>query len=710
MSLRSRVQRFLEGASLPEPVRAEIVAAIYPRSFRIGTSIAASSIFGLIMIAMVGGPLPIVWTVGALLLCAYRTLDWRAYRRMPSAKRSSEWARGFTIRFLPFGLWWGAAAAVFAISDQPLVLLIAVLSAEGMNAGAACSYGVHPPAALAFVLPTSILFFLAGAFYGGFFGFAVCFVELVLCLNYLVIIREFHRAMTGAIRLRHEREALVERLAAANEAAAREIRAKTEFLATLSHEIRTPMNALLGAVQTIDEPGLPSRARSMLDVAKRGGARLAALIDDVLEFERLGAGPLPIASIAFDPALLVRDAVELMRPWASAHGLTLRVCDGPAPLPMLQGDPRRIEQILLNLVSNAIRHVDSGPVDITIGCVPAEEGRLLELDVRDYGPGIPDAVLARLFQPFAQGARHGEGRQAGSGLGLAIAHRLASAMGGKLLVETGPSGSALRLVLPLQLAAAGMPAARALPDAAEPTPLGLNVLLVEDDELSSVVVVAMLERLGCRATHVATGEAAIAACGVQAFDVVLMDMQLPGMSGLDAARTIRAAMPRPRLIAMTANATLAHVETYRREQFDGFVPKPLREEALRRTLSGGEAAFGDLQPTSAALIDAALWRRLARDFDRDGADRFRRQACEVITLYLSDLAAAGAQNNRQATIRAAHALAGAAGSSGLLALAGAASAIERAAAEQDPSSATLGEIETLGRRSLDALGSLRIAS
>src|SRR5262249_24063904 len=152
-----------------------------------------------------------------------------------------QWMRGFTLRFLPFGIWWGLASVVFAISDNPLAMLIAVLSAEAMNAGAACSYASHPPAALAFVLPTSILFFCAGMLYGGFLGFAVCVVELVLCVNYLVIVREFRRALVGAIRMRQEREALADRLAAANEAASREIRAKTEFLATLSHEIRTPM-------------------------------------------------------------------------------------------------------------------------------------------------------------------------------------------------------------------------------------------------------------------------------------------------------------------------------------------------------------------------------------------------------------------------------------------------------------------------------------
>ncbi|GIL41398.1 ATP-binding protein [Roseiterribacter gracilis] len=710
MSFSRRAAKLLDGPPEAAPVLAEIVAALYPRSFRIGTSYVTSATFGVIMMNMVGGPWPVVWTVGAILLCLMRTVDWAAYRRNPNAKSPRDWARGFTLRFLPFGFWWGSSAAVFAISDDPLAMLAAVLAVEGMNAGSSCSYAAHPPAAWAFVVPTSMMFLVAGVLYGGGFGFTICAVEVLLGVNYLIIIRDFRRAYVGGIRLRHEREALVDRLAAANEAASREIRAKTEFLATLSHEIRTPMNAVLGAVQTIDEPGLPGRARTLLDVAKRGGTRLAALIDDVLEFERLGAGPLPLTATPFDPAALARDTAQLMRPSAEARGLTLNVICKGEPLPPLLGDPRRLEQILLNLVSNAIRHTDTGQVEIEVRSTPDTDGQLLEIEVRDSGPGIPEDVLARLFQPFAQGSRHGaaESKLGGSGLGLAIAHRLATAMGGKLYVDTGPRGSALRLALRLPVASS--PPQQRLAVVAPSAPLGLNVLLVEDDELSAIVVVAMLERMGCRATHVSSGEAAIKLIADSAFDVVLMDMQLPGIDGLEAARLIRAVAMPPRLIAMTANATLAHVETYRREQFDGFVAKPLREDGLRRALMGGAEAFGtgaaQVQPT---LLDASLWRRLTRDFEPEGADKFRLQACDVITTYLADLAAAGARGDRNGTARAAHALAGAAGSSGLLALAGAAGALERDVAETDPAPSSLGEIAMLGARSLEALGALRIA-
>ncbi|MDB5366150.1 MAG: luxQ 5 [Rhodospirillales bacterium] len=710
MAFLRRVTSLLDGPPEAEPVRAEIVAALYPRSFRIGTSFVTSTTFGVIMMNMVGGPWPIVWTAGALLLCLMRTVDWWAYRKNPAAKAPRHWARGFTLRFLPFGFWWGASAAVFVISDDPLAMLAAVLAVEGMNAGSACSYAPHPPAAWAFVVPTSLLFLLAGIFYGGWFGFTVCAVEVLLGLNYLIIIRDFRRAYVGGIRLRYEREALVDRLAAANEAATREIRAKSEFLATLSHEIRTPMNAVLGAVQAIDDTGLPEQARSMLDVARRGGTRLAALIDDVLEFERLGAGPLPLVDTPFDPATLARDAAHLMRPLAEARGLTLDVICPAEPLPPLRGDPRRLEQIVLNLVSNSIRNSDAGRVEIEARCTPAADGMLLELEVRDDGPGIPDQVLARLFQPFAQGLRHGDGqapesRIGGSGLGLAIAHRLAAAMGGKLFVDSGPRGSALRLALRLPVAATPPPP---VPVATSDPPLGLNVLLVEDDDLSAVVVVAMLERMGCHATHVASGEAAIGMVADNAFDAVLMDMQLPGVDGLEAARVIRSRAMPPRLIAMTANATLAHAETYRREQLDGFVAKPLREDGLRRALLGGADAFGGAGQLPATLLDAALWRRLTRDFEAEGADHFRLQACDVITAYLADLATAGTHGDRAGTARAAHALAGAAGSSGLLALAGAAGALERDVADADAAPTALNDIAALGARSLEALGALRI--
>ncbi len=355
--------------------------------------------------------------------------------------------------------------------------------------------------------------------------------------------------------------------AAAEEATA----AKSRFTAIVSHEIRTPLNALLNSLQLLADGTLVPSQRALLDLARQSGEALLSLINDILDMSRLEAGQLSLRRSVFALRPLLNGTIEMLRPLAARRGITLRLAlDDTAPH-LVFADPVRLRQVLLNLLSNAAKYAAPGEALLIGETRESDRGPTLRLAVRDQGPAIPEAERARLFQPFSQLDQSGVEVQPGSGLGLAICRLLASLMGGTVgcdTVELAAMGQPQRggnefwMTVPL----APLPPDAAAPSERPQTSIPLlprtRILLVEDVIASRVVVARMLRRVGHLVDTAGTGEEAIMAVKRRPYDVVLMDVHMPGMSGIDAARQIRilegaaGAVP---IIALTA--TLASEDT-----------------------------------------------------------------------------------------------------------------------------------------------------
>jgi signal transduction histidine kinase/ActR/RegA family two-component response regulator len=404
--------------------------------------------------------------------------------------------------------------------------------------------------------------------------------------------------------------------------------AKSAFLAQMSHEIRTPLNGVLGMAEALSHTGLDERQTRMLDVVRESGSTLLILLDDVLDLAKIESGKLELEIIPFQPQSLARSAEAVFTSRAHEKGLSLAVRTTGNVDDWCKGDPTRLRQVLYNLVSNAVKFTQSGGVMIDVVMTSAaEDRRQLAFEVRDSGIGMDDAARARLFDRFSQADASTTRRFGGSGLGLAICKQLISLMGGDITVESTPgSGSVFRVSLELEAASSGditngnaSPTLVAVPtkvvsapstlvegDDAETTEADIRILAADDNAHNRLVLQLMLEQCGLEAVFAHDGAEAVELWQQQAFDLVLMDIQMPVMSGHDATRKIReleAAMGRPRtpVIALTANAMTHHVRECMEAGMDGHVAKPIRPEllfaAIEAALCGDE---GEQHQTDAA--------------------------------------------------------------------------------------------------------------
>ena len=359
--------------------------------------------------------------------------------------------------------------------------------------------------------------------------------------------------------------------------------AKTRFLATLGHEIRTPMTGVLGMSELLESTSLDDGQRGQVRTIRRAGEHLLKLVDDALDLARIEAGRIDLADAPFDVGALIADVRDWAAPNALRKGLLFSASVDDEVATALRGDVVRVRQILLNLIGNAIKFTEHGRIDMHVSRGDAQG---IVVEVRDTGPGMNAEQQARLFRRFeqAEGARTAE-RYGGSGLGLAISQELASAMGGRIAVDSTPGeGTCFRVALPLPKAD---PAGIALETSTsiEPASHGkLRLLMVEDDLVIAEVLAGMLLAQGHEVVHAPHGLAALTETVSDRFDAALLDLDLPGMDGFDLARTLRANGFTGRLLAVTARAD-AEAETLARAAgFDGFLRKPVTRDLLARAI------------------------------------------------------------------------------------------------------------------------------
>ncbi|MGO4123017.1 AAA family ATPase [Inquilinus sp. YAF38] len=487
--------------------------------------------------------------------------------------------------------------------------------------------------------------------------------------------------------------------------------AKSRFLAVVSHEIRTPMNGVLGMLQILDRDRLGEEQRRYLEIAEESGKSLLDLIDGILDYARLENSQEALDLQDFDLHRLVADAVELIRPQIAARGLGLTLSIDAPPEAILRSDPRRLGRVLINLLSNAVKFTSEGGIDVTVGLDPMPGGRsMLRVAVTDTGIGIAPDMHDRIFGDFIQADSSIARRYGGTGLGLAICRRIADLLGGTLTVNSAPgAGSTFRLAVPVT-------PGTATPEAPAPVVAGpaLSVLVVDDDPINRAVAAGLLGRLGHRVTLADGGPAAIEAAAASVFDVVMMDLHMPGMDGLEATRRIRA-LPGdrepPHILALTADLTDGSRQRCALAGIERILGKPLQLAALQRMLATVcdsrppvEPPLVSADPT--ALVDQEFYDERHEILGIRELARLALMFHRVSRPLIRAIGAAAEAGDRRDLARLAHRLSSSAGALGLIRLARHASAIEVCAGNDAPIDGLMDMAAALGplrRLSIDAL-------
>jgi signal transduction histidine kinase len=354
---------------------------------------------------------------------------------------------------------------------------------------------------------------------------------------------------------------------------------KSSFLASVSHEIRTPMNGIVGVLNLLKREGLSTEGRDLLGEALACSDMLAQLIDDVLDFSKMEAGKLDVTPAPTDPAAVMASVVALLHPQADGKNLYLRAVSEPQVAEAARWamiDPVRLRQCLFNIIGNAVKFTEAGGVEVRMAFKGEGPARKLRVEVHDTGVGVPEAAKAALFDRFQQAHTGATRKFGGTGLGLAISRSLAELMGGEMGFE---STEGVGSVFWFEISAPHAEPVAAAPQAeAGDAPLtGLKILVVDDNRTNRLVGLKSLEALGAEAETADSGEAAIQAAAKGGYDLILMDVNMPGMDGMEATRRIRE-LPQPHagvpIVALTADVMTHHQAAYHAAGMNGFVPKP----------------------------------------------------------------------------------------------------------------------------------------
>ncbi len=397
-------------------------------------------------------------------------------------------------------------------------------------------------------------------------------------------LQRFVSVQTETTRLRAIQREL-ETAKAAAEAASHD---KSLLLANVSHELRTPMTGVLGIAELLLGTDLVPQQRRYVEVMQSSGNLLLRIINDVLEFSRIEEGRIEIEAKPFDLAAAIAGVADILAPMFREKGLVFDMRLPPEGLPKLVGDAARFQQILYNILGNALKFTQVGSVTLAVDCAPTATGTSnVFVWVRDTGGGIAPSKIESIFRPFEQGDKSVAQRFGGSGLGLWICKRLVERMGGEISAASVPErGSEFFFSLPLRLADAAEAAERP-PAGSLAAPATLDILLADDSDVNRLVIKSVLEKEGHRVVEVVDGAQALDRVQRAAFDVVLMDIQMPVMDGLTAAVKIRAlggACARIPIFALTADIVSERREAYLNGGFDKVLAKPIDWALLKHVL------------------------------------------------------------------------------------------------------------------------------
>lgn len=396
--------------------------------------------------------------------------------------------------------------------------------------------------------------------------------------------------------------------------------AKSEFLANMSHELRTPMNGLLGMLDLALDGGINGEQRDQLETAQRCAYSLLALLNDILDLSKIEAGKMLLEKIPFEARAVVEDCVKSHAAKAAQKKVDLRFEVGQGRQASLLGDPLRVRQIATNLLSNAIKFTDRGSIVVKLDFSSGADGHVnVNLQVSDTGLGIAPDKLPTIFEKFTQADGSITRKYGGSGLGLAITKRLVEMHGGEIRVDSHlGAGSTFRVTLPCE--AAPVAAGNALlprtetREEAVPAPVAARLLLVEDNLINQKVVLAILRKKGYRIDVACDGREALAKLNASRYDLVLMDVQMPILDGLEATRLIRreARWDHLPVIAMTAHAMNGDRERCLQAGMNAYISKPVQPAHLVATIER-QLNAGDRTPVSTATLTSSPLERMLTD-------------------------------------------------------------------------------------------------
>jgi len=382
----------------------------------------------------------------------------------------------------------------------------------------------------------------------------------------------------------------------ARDAAQRASTAKSDFLAMLSHEIRTPLNAILGFADVLGWSDLDNSQRDCVNTIRESGGALLTILNDVLDFSKIEAGKLDLRPEPVDVERIVKSTANLFREQTERKGIELQIVTDDRPIQAII-DPTRLQQIVANLVSNAVKFTRKGRVTVRVEAAPIDDRddwQTIFLEVIDTGIGIPKAKLSGLFTPFQQIDTSFSREAGGTGLGLSIVKKLANLMGGDVSVESGDGlGSEFRVWISCKTSNAAFDESTEAPSPQAPPDqhflseeLPLRILIIEDNAVNRRLLRLLLERLGYHPDEAANGDAGIQMARTNHYDLVLLDLRMPGMDGFEAAKRLKSLGDdhAKRIVAVTAHTSPAVRENCLQAGMTGFLPKPVQPKTLASVL------------------------------------------------------------------------------------------------------------------------------